>query len=191
MSDTLRLIGERRGDALVVSTMTGTQGWNEVTSNEAMALPMGGAMGKASSLALGLCLARPDKRVILIDGDGSLLMNLGALVTVAGSMPHNLYHIPSGQRSVRRHGRPAHSRRGRGQLHGDGSGRELQRYVRLPRPGGPGDPHRRVPGTQGPRPGVHQDRSGDRPCASASTRPLAPDPRSYADDVRGATPVEC
>jgi phosphonopyruvate decarboxylase len=58
-----------------------------------MDLPTSGAMGKASSLAHGLCLARPDKRVILIDGDGSLLMNLGTLVTVAGSMPHNLYHV--------------------------------------------------------------------------------------------------
>ncbi len=93
MADALRLIEERRDGALVVSTMTGTQGWNAVTSNEAIDLPMGGAMGKASSLALGLCLARPDKRIILIDGDGSLLMNLGALVTVAGSMPHNLYHV--------------------------------------------------------------------------------------------------
>ena len=42
IADALRLIGERRGDAPVVSTMTGTQGWNEVTLNEAMGLPMDG-----------------------------------------------------------------------------------------------------------------------------------------------------
>ena len=40
-----------------------------------------GAMGLASSHALGLALGRPDKRVIVLDGDGSLLMNLGTLVT--------------------------------------------------------------------------------------------------------------
>src|SRR5512135_2538710 len=40
-----------------------------------------GAMGLASSHALGLALGRPDKRVIVLDGDGSLVMNLGSLVT--------------------------------------------------------------------------------------------------------------
>ena len=42
-----------------------------------------GAMGLASSHALGLALGRPDKRVIVLDGDGSLLMNLGTLVSTA------------------------------------------------------------------------------------------------------------
>ena len=52
-----------------------------------------GAMGLASSHALGLALGRPDKRVIVLDGDGSLLMNLGTLVTVAEAAPKNLYHF--------------------------------------------------------------------------------------------------
>ena len=42
-----------------------------------------GAMGLASSHGLGLALARPDKRIVILDGDGSLLMNLGSLVTIA------------------------------------------------------------------------------------------------------------
>jgi phosphonopyruvate decarboxylase len=50
-------------------------------------------MGKASSLALGLALAQPDKRVIVFDGDGSLLMNLGSLVTIADKAPENLFHF--------------------------------------------------------------------------------------------------
>jgi len=42
---------------------------------------------------LGLCLAQPDKKVIVLDGDGSLLMNLGGLVTVGGEFPENFYHL--------------------------------------------------------------------------------------------------
>ena len=47
-------------------------------------LPIFGAMGKASSVALGVAMARPDRRGGVLDGDGGLLMNLGSLVTVAG-----------------------------------------------------------------------------------------------------------
>jgi sulfopyruvate decarboxylase subunit beta len=51
------------------------------------------AMGLASSMGLGLALAKPDKRVIVLDGDGSLLMNLGALSTLAWCAPKNLLHV--------------------------------------------------------------------------------------------------
>ena len=50
-------------------------------------------MGSASSIGLGLAMARPDKKVIVLDGDGSLLMQLGSLVTNAGQSPANLYHF--------------------------------------------------------------------------------------------------
>ena len=52
-----------------------------------------GAMGLASSHALGLALGLPDRRIIVLDGDGSLLMNLGSLVTIAAAAPPNLYHF--------------------------------------------------------------------------------------------------
>ncbi|AMN41318.1 thiamine pyrophosphate-dependent enzyme [Rhodoplanes sp. Z2-YC6860] len=55
--------------------------------------PFHGAMGLASSHALGVALGRPDRRVIVLDGDGSLLMNLGTLVTSAEAAPKNLYHF--------------------------------------------------------------------------------------------------
>ena len=48
-----------------------------------------GAMGQCSSIALGIALARPDVRVICLDGDGSLLMNLGSLCTIATAAPRN------------------------------------------------------------------------------------------------------
>ena len=52
-----------------------------------------GSMGLASSIGLGLALAKPNKHVIVIDGDGSLLMNMGSLVTVFANNPDNLTWI--------------------------------------------------------------------------------------------------
>ena len=52
-----------------------------------------GAMGLASSHGLGLALGKPDKRVIVLDGDGSLLMNIGSLVSIAEAAPRNFIHF--------------------------------------------------------------------------------------------------
>lgn len=52
-----------------------------------------GAMGQASSHGLGLALANPDRRIFVFDGDGSLLMNLGTLVTIASAGARNLHHF--------------------------------------------------------------------------------------------------
>ena len=49
-----------------------------------------GSMGLTTSIALGLALARPDRRVVALDGDGSLLMNLGSLATIGATSPANL-----------------------------------------------------------------------------------------------------
>src|SRR5881227_311650 len=51
------------------------------------------AMGLASSMGLGIALSMPEHRVIVLDGDGSLLMNLGTLSTMARYKPGNLLHI--------------------------------------------------------------------------------------------------
>ena len=51
------------------------------------------AMGLASSMGLGLALCRPELRVVVLDGDGSLLMNLGGLTTLARYRPRNLIHV--------------------------------------------------------------------------------------------------
>jgi sulfopyruvate decarboxylase subunit beta len=51
------------------------------------------AMGLASSMGLGVALAQPDRPVVVIDGDGSLLMNLGGLTTLARYAPPNLAHL--------------------------------------------------------------------------------------------------
>jgi sulfopyruvate decarboxylase subunit beta len=51
------------------------------------------AMGLASSIGLGIALAQPERRVVVIDGDGSVLMNLGGLTTLARYSPPNLTHL--------------------------------------------------------------------------------------------------
>ena len=51
------------------------------------------AMGLASSMGLGIALSRPDRQVVVFDGDGSVLMNLGGLTTLARYRPKNLVHV--------------------------------------------------------------------------------------------------
>jgi thiamine pyrophosphate-dependent acetolactate synthase large subunit-like protein len=52
-----------------------------------------GSMGLASSIGLGIALARPDRRVLVLDGDGNVLMNPGALASIAAAAPPNLVHV--------------------------------------------------------------------------------------------------
>ena len=72
-----------------------------------------GSMGLASSIGLGLAIARPELRVFVLDGDGSLLMNLGSLATIGWTAPENLvlivwdneeYGTTGGQKSATAHG---------------------------------------------------------------------------------------
>ena len=91
--DAAKAISRERNDAIVVGTMTPSRYWNEVTTDPGLDLPVYGGMGKASSVALGLALACPERKVLVLDGDGGLLMNLGSLVTIAGQGPENLVHF--------------------------------------------------------------------------------------------------
>ena len=94
--DAVKIIDSKRNDSLIVPTMNANNvsfGLPTVTSAQDLDLPLSGAMSKASSLGLGLALAQPDRKVFVLDGDGSLLMNLGALVTLANKAPKNLYHF--------------------------------------------------------------------------------------------------
>ena len=91
--EALKVISQHRGNAIIVATMTANFEWPQVSTNPCLDLMFSGAMGKASSVGLGLALAQPDKKVIVLDGDGSLLMNLGSLVTIANMAPPNLIHF--------------------------------------------------------------------------------------------------
>jgi phosphonopyruvate decarboxylase len=84
------LIG-RHQDFLIVTGLAGTsRDVAALTEDGAHTYTMAGAMGGACMIGLGLALARPDKRVLVATGDGELLMNLGALATIAVLNPANL-----------------------------------------------------------------------------------------------------
>ncbi|HJO60163.1 MAG: thiamine pyrophosphate-dependent enzyme [SAR202 cluster bacterium] len=91
--EAVKAISDIRSSEVVVATMTANRYWESVSQNQEMDLPIFGAMGKASSVALGLALSQPNKKIVVLDGDGSLLMNLGSLVTVAGMEPKNFLHF--------------------------------------------------------------------------------------------------
>lgn len=93
MKDALAELAGRRSDELVLAPFTGALVWQDLSSSPELDLPFWGAMGKASSTGLGLALALPERRVWVLDGDGSLLMNLGSLVTIAHMHPANLVHV--------------------------------------------------------------------------------------------------
>ncbi|HEV8307421.1 MAG TPA: thiamine pyrophosphate-dependent enzyme [Methylomirabilota bacterium] len=90
--DVLRAVAAVRGDAICVPTMTTAPAWRTIAPDD-LSVTCVGFMGGASSLGLGLALARPERRVIVFDGDGSLLMQLGSLATIAGAAPRNLVHL--------------------------------------------------------------------------------------------------
>ena len=90
--DALRAIAAVRGDAICVPTMTTAPAWRTIAPDDLSATCVG-FMGGASSLGLGLALARPERRVLVFDGDGSLLMQLGALATNAGARARNFVHF--------------------------------------------------------------------------------------------------
>ncbi len=94
--DAARIIDEHRQNGIIVATMNAGNinfGLAAVSQNQELDLPLSGCMGKASSMGLGMALAQPDKKVLVLDGDGSLLMNLGTLVTIGNKAPENLYHF--------------------------------------------------------------------------------------------------
>lgn len=63
------------------------------TDDRPQSFYMLGSMGQASSIGLGLALARPEKKIVIFDGDGNLLMNLGILTMIARLKPKNLLHV--------------------------------------------------------------------------------------------------
>jgi phosphonopyruvate decarboxylase len=90
------LVAER-GNAITITTEQAIGAWRALVPESANEIPdhldIVGCMGSASTIALGVALARPERPVIIVDGDGSLLMQLGSLVTIAGAAPPNLFHF--------------------------------------------------------------------------------------------------
>ncbi len=91
--EVLAAVQAQAGDAVVVATTGYTGRELYALADRPNQLYVVGAMGCASSLALGLCLARPRQRVIVLDGDGAALMRLGALATIGAAAPAGLVHV--------------------------------------------------------------------------------------------------
>ena len=85
-----QLVGNHE-DFLIVAGLAGTARDLTFLSDDAPhVFALAGAMGAATAIGLGLALARPERRVLVVTGDGELLMNVGALATVAVMNPPNL-----------------------------------------------------------------------------------------------------
>src|SRR5437764_5063281 len=95
--DAIAALVAERGDAITITTEQAIGAWRAAVAEPPNEIPdhldIVGCMGSASTIALGIALAQPHRKVIIIDGDGSLLMQLGSLVTIAGAAPANLYHF--------------------------------------------------------------------------------------------------
>jgi len=90
--DATRIAVELAGDSPIIGGV-GNSTFDLVPFDRPRNFYMWNSMGMASSIALGLALARPDLRVIVLDGDGSILMNLGSLATERSTGVTNLVHI--------------------------------------------------------------------------------------------------
>jgi sulfopyruvate decarboxylase subunit beta len=83
--------------AITITTEQAIGAWRAVVPQPPNEIPdhldIVGCMGSASTIGLGIALAQPERKVIVVDGDGSLLMQLGSLVTIAGAAPPNFCHF--------------------------------------------------------------------------------------------------
>jgi sulfopyruvate decarboxylase subunit beta len=89
----LRAIYNRLQDCLVVTIMGATATELQSLGHRQNFFYLLHAMGLASSLGLGLALCAPQRKVVVLDGDGSVLMNLGSLTTLGRYAPRNLIHV--------------------------------------------------------------------------------------------------
>jgi len=106
--DALRVLVALREERIVVTTMGAAREWPKLAQHPLDFHYVPSAMGEAPALGLGLALAKPRREVIVVNGDGSMLMNLGTLVTVVASGAKNItlvvldngvYEVTGGQRT--------------------------------------------------------------------------------------------
>ncbi len=88
--EALTVLKDHRRDEVVIATMGGEREWIKLSQHPRDFFFVPSSMGQAPTLGLGLALARPDLRVVVLNGDGCMLMNLGCLVTIAEQAPKNL-----------------------------------------------------------------------------------------------------
>ncbi len=105
----LEVVASARRDEVVVTTMGSAREWPKLSQHPLDFHYLPSAMGQSPMIALGIALAQPRRRVIAFTGDGSMLMNLGCLVTIAAAGAKNLtvivlnnrrYEVTGGQKTA-------------------------------------------------------------------------------------------
>jgi sulfopyruvate decarboxylase subunit beta len=91
--DALRAIYSHLEDRVVVTIMGAVAAELQSIGHRQNFFYLQHAMGLASSMGLGIALTRPERQVVVFDGDGSVLMNLGGLTTLARYRPRNMVHV--------------------------------------------------------------------------------------------------
>jgi sulfopyruvate decarboxylase subunit beta len=91
--EALNAIYDRLQDRIVITIMGAVAAELQSIGHRPNFFYLQHAMGLASSMGLGIALSKPDRQVIVFDGDGSILMNLGGLTTLARYRPRNLVHV--------------------------------------------------------------------------------------------------
>jgi thiamine pyrophosphate-dependent acetolactate synthase large subunit-like protein len=106
--EALEVLAAHRGQRVVVTTMSSVGIWAQLSDSPLDFAYIPSAMGHAPDLGLGLALAQPKRGVIVVNGDGCMLMNLGSLVTLANHpadlylliLDNGLYEVTGGQPTV-------------------------------------------------------------------------------------------
>ncbi len=92
-ADAVRAVNYHRGEALVVSTSAALREWSQVSERRELDLDLMDCMDRAPAVGLGLALAQPSGKVLVLDCDATLRTNLGGLATIGESAPDNLVHF--------------------------------------------------------------------------------------------------
>ncbi len=92
-TEAARAISFHRQDALVVSTSSALRDWNQVSERRDLDIDLTDCMDRAPGVGLGLSLAQPGRKVLVLDCDATLRTDLGALATIGESCPENLVHF--------------------------------------------------------------------------------------------------
>jgi thiamine pyrophosphate-dependent acetolactate synthase large subunit-like protein len=88
--EVVRMLLANRGELLVIAGL-GAPAWDATDAGDhPLNFPLWGGMGGAAAIGLGLALAQPDRRVLVLTGDGELLMGMGSLATIGTQRPRNL-----------------------------------------------------------------------------------------------------
>jgi len=92
-TEAARAISFHRQDAVVVSTSSALRDWNQVSERRDLDIDLTDCMDRAPGVGLGLSLAQPERKVLVLDCDATLRTDLGSLATIGESRPENLVHF--------------------------------------------------------------------------------------------------